>query len=164
MTVSTWAMEQAAAVLQRALADEPDEDGVLVDPIEAEADLRDRLHSVLRGVLEANKLAEAAGSMIDDLRERQARFKARADRLRGAAYACMEVLGSSRLEYADVTASTRSAPAKTIVTDESVIPDQFVRLKREIDRAALTAALKAGETVEGAELSQQIQTLQIRSK
>lgn len=163
-TPSAWALEQAAATLQRALADEPDADGVLADPAAAEADLMAKLHAVLRGAVEADRLAKACGDMMDDLRERKDRFAARSDRLRGAAFAVMDVLGENKLEFPDLTASIKKNPPRTIITDEVAIPDEFWKVTRALDKAAISAALKAGHTLQGAELSNQLPGIQIRTK
>jgi len=163
-TPSAYSLEQAAATLQRALADEPDANGVLVDPADAEADLMGKLHAVLRGAIEAERLAKSCGEMLDDLKERKERFNARSEKLRGAAFACMDVLGAQKLEFADLTASLKQNPPRTIITDEAAIPDQYWKVARSLDKAAMNAALKSGFAIAGAELSNQLPTIQIRVK
>lgn len=163
-SISAYALEQAAATLQRALADEPDADGVLADPAAAEADLMDKLHAVLRGAVEAERLAKACADAMNDLRERKDRFAARGDRLRAAAFAVMDVLGEKKLEFADITISLKQNPPRTIITDEAALPEEFWRVSRVVDQVAISAALKAGAVLPGAELSNQFPSLQIRTR
>ena len=49
------------------------------------------------------------------------------------------------------TLSVRTA-SKTVITDEMLIPPQYLRTKIEPDTAAIKEAIKAGETVPGAML------------
>lgn len=161
---SAYALQQAVATLQRALADEPDAWGVLADPADAEADLMGKLQAVLRGVVEAERLAAAAGTMIDDMKTRQERFKARAETLRGAAFAVLDVLGETRLDLPDITVSMRKNPARVIITDEAAIPDGYFRVTRTLDKSQISKAIASGQDVPGAELSNQLPSLQIRTK
>jgi hypothetical protein len=49
-----------------------------------------------------------------------------------------------------------------IITNEGAIPNDYFRIKYEANKTAIKAALEAGETIEGATLSNGGTTIQIR--
>jgi hypothetical protein len=51
-----------------------------------------------------------------------------------------------------------------VITNKEALPEQFIRIKREEDKVAIKDALKRGEIVPGAELSNGGETLTIRRK
>ena len=87
---------------------------------------------------------------------------AKADRLK-------EWLCSELMRYGDKKFETRRIKAtvttrnKVNIVDESKLPEKYIRTKVEKapDKTAITAAIKAGEIVEGAELIEN-KTLQIK--
>jgi hypothetical protein len=81
-------------------------------------------------------------------------------------FAIMDAIGCHRLELPDCTISTRAGPPAVIVTDEAALPDRFIRVEttRRADKAAIATALKDGEVVDGAELSNAMPVLSVRSR
>jgi len=69
-----------------------------------------------------------------------------------------------KFERADYTASIRPGQPHVLVTDGTALPDTMVRVKREPDKTLIGAALKAGDTVPGAELSNSAPNLTIRTR
>jgi hypothetical protein len=72
----------------------------------------------------------------------------------------IEALGVSPLERPLYSASI-SYPRKPIVTDAMAVPDKFSRVS--VDMIALGKALRAGETIPGAELKNPAPMLTIRT-
>ena len=66
------------------------------------------------------------------------------------------------MELAEGTVSLRNGPPKVIITNESEIPVDFWRVRREPDKSKIGAALKAHEFVPGAVLSNPEMSLTIR--
>lgn len=171
---SAWKMEQAFSALQsaraRIAADErliDDATGEILDVERMEGDAVALLHQTLRAAAEADAMAKLSDDRMDTLKGRRDRYKARAENLRGAAFAAMDVLELARVELPDLTASLAKGVAQIVITDESALPDAYIRVvpeQRAPDKAAIAASLKAGIAVPGAELSNSLPRLQIRTK
>jgi chromosome segregation ATPase len=95
-------------------------------------------------------------------KEEAARFKAKeerakktAERLKESVMAAMQQRGIQKQDFGNLTASVRKT--ERVVVDDDLIatlPDDFKRVKTTIepDKTALKTALKAGATIEGAQL------------
>lgn len=169
---SNYALEQAMITLvaarQRLLNDDPDilnDERLFSDMLEGESgNAMDVLDQVVRAAIIAENMEDAARVMQTDLATRVARFAARKNTLRGIAFAAMESIGTKKLERPDFTASIRNGQPSVIITDADAVPDAYVRLERKLDKTAIAAALKAGETVPGAEYSNGLASITIRTK
>ena len=97
------------------------------------------------------------------LRERGERFKRAAESARSVALAIYEAAGIKKRETVEWTASVRVGTQKVVVTDAAALESRFLRHRDpEPDKAAIKAALEAGEIIDGAELSNGGAQLQIR--
>jgi hypothetical protein len=163
MSAPTYQLGIAIATLQRALAGEPDEDGVLHEPEQVTEDIDALLSGVLRAAVEAADMADAARQRADEIKTRSDRYKARAENLRAAAFAAMDAMDRKRVELPDLTASVKNNPPRVLITDEAAIPSELTRTVITPDKTAIAAALKRGESVPGAELTNSIPTIQIRT-
>ena len=171
---SPFAIEQAMSVLlsarARLAADDPEmatDESLLADILGSDpdtCDAMDVLHRVLRAAVHAKDMAEAADARAKVITERRDRYKRRAEMLRGIGFAAMDALGTARVELPDLTASVATGRPSVVVTDEAAVPDTFIRMTRAPDKTLIAAALKAGETVPGAEMSNAMPVLSIRSK
>ena len=171
---SAWKMEQAFSALQSARAriaqDErliDDATGEILDVERLEGDAIALLHQTLRAAAEADAMAKLADDRMDAMKARRDRYKARAEAMRGAAFAAMDVLELPRVELPDLTASMARGSPQVVITNEAALADAYVRVvpeQRAPDKAAIAASLKAGIAVAGAELSNSLPKLQIRVK
>lgn len=169
---SPYALEQAMSALlatrQRLLQEDPDlasDERLFSDMLEGESgDAMDILHRVLRSAVYAEDMADAIGSRIDDLKVRHARFVGRSQALRGAAFAALDALGLPKLELPDLSASVRAGQPAVVITDEAALPDEMFRTTRAPNRTAIGEALRAGTEVPGAGLSNNLPSIQIRTK
>ncbi len=169
---SPYQVEQAMSVLmaarERLLTDEPGieaDEKLYLDCLDATSDdAFEVIDRIVAAAIEADDLAEQASRRMADIAERRARFKRRNEQLRGVAFAMLEALDIAKFERADYTASIRAGQPRVVVTDETMLPPQFLRLKTETDKAAIGAALKGGGTVPGAELSNSMPSLSIRTR
>ena len=160
---SGFALQQAVATLQRALAEEPDEDGVLADAVEATEDVEELLNRVLRAAVEADMMADMAAERIKAMTERRDRYKARNETLRATAFAAMDALELRKVELPDLTASIKQNPPRVVITDEEVLPDHCFRVTRSPDKTAIKEALSHGP-VPGAELSNSLPSIMIKTR
>ena len=74
----------------------------------------------------------------------------------------MQASGINRHRTTEGNLSVGNAPEKVIITDESAIPDEFMRTTKEPNKTAIKDALKAGNDVSGATMSNGGLSLTIR--
>jgi hypothetical protein len=158
---SGYALAQAVATMQRALSEQPDEDGVIADAAEATEDVEELLARVLRAAVEAADMAGMIQRRVDELEIREARYKCRAENLRATAFAAMDALGRKKVELPDLTASIKQNAPRVVITDETLIPAELTRTTVAPDKTAIKAALAKGP-VPGAELSNSLPAISIR--
>lgn len=132
--------------------------------MESETDGVEYLRWIERRRRQAVALADADQIIIDDLKARIDRFNRRDEALRRLMFGLLQATGLRKLELPEATLSIRAGVPKTIVTDETAIPETFIRIKRELDIASIKVALKDGIPVPGATLSNAEETLTIRTK
>lgn len=181
----------AAKVLKAHLSELLGEDAVdaitLRDAIEGETDLFETINAVVAQVAEDEAAQAALKLYASRIESRASRLGKRAELLRVSLMNALDMTGDKSLPVsahaiaASITAralaqlsdgkidagiatlTAKRVPQKLQVTDEALIPSRFFRQPEpEIDKKAVTDALKAGEEVPGAELSNGGMTVQIR--
>lgn len=171
---SAWRIEQALSAWQSARSRLLVEDTDLAHDEAAltallgpeEGDVRSILSRLLTAAQHAGAMADGAAEMLANLKGRQDRFKRRAEACRATIFAIMDAVGTRAEAFPHGTLSIAAGRAAAIITDEAALPDRFVRVeaKRIPDKAALLTALKDGEVIEGATLTNSLPTLTIRGK
>jgi hypothetical protein len=134
------------------------------DVIEGETDAFETLSVVLGDVRNAQTLQAAIRERIEALRSRLARFERREEFSRKLLMRIMEAATLRKAVLPEATLSIRPAPPALRIIEESFIPAEFWRVKREPDGQKIKAALKAGADVPGAALSNAADTLAILCK
>lgn len=158
-------LEQVATSLLEQDPSLRDDDALFADMLDGEGgDALDLLRAALRASLDAEAQARACKGRMAQLAERQRRHETRAEALAAAVHQAMRDLGLPRLRDPEFTASRREGGERLEVADPALLPDPFVRTRREPDKAALLAALKAGEAIPGAVLARGDETLTVRTK
>lgn len=132
------------------------------DMLDGETDLRALLSRIVGKIREASAFVEAIKTQRDHLSDRQARYKRREEAMRSLAHRLMDAARTRKMELPEATLSVRAVPPSVQIVDENTIPDVYAKLVRQIDKAAVKDALKAGETVPGAALSNGGETLSVR--
>ena len=127
-----------------------------------EGDILNILTRLLRASVAATTLADAAGEMVANIKARQDRFKRRADLLRATAFGIMDVIDEKRITLPDLTASIRNGVQSAVIVDEGTLANEYIRIRREPDKAAILADLKRGVVVAGAQLSNGAPSLMIK--
>lgn len=134
-------MHKAAQIQQQLEAEGYEESDILVS-LESETDLLDYFDRVAEKVVADDRLAASAA-------ERAKRLKARADKRKDLLMFMMDIMGVKKLERPLVTASVQKNPVSLTILGE--VPDLY--MMSVPDKAAIIKALKAGETVQNAELA-----------
>lgn len=135
----------------------------LIDTLDGLSDFDGQALAVLRSADDDEMLVTGIKERIDQLRSRAERLSARAAAKREAVLSAMIETGRKKIEAPDCTVSIRSTPASVVITDETAIPDSYLKPQPpKVDKAALRDALKQGASIPGAMLSNGGQSLAIR--
>jgi hypothetical protein len=134
------------------------------DMIDGETDAFNFLSMLTRKIGESKALAEGTEEYAQELRERTARIGRRIDAYRHLAFRVMESANLKKAELPEATLSIRNGTPKVIIGDESALPDNCIRVKREPDKTAIKELLTQGKEVPGAALSNAEPSLSIRIK
>jgi Siphovirus Gp157 len=145
----------------KALYPEENEE-TLADTIAGETQLDGAVLAVLREALWREAQSKAISGMIEKLRDRKTRLEVGADSLRAVALKAMQDAGRQSIKASDMSVSIGRGLPKIIITDETMIPSVFVRIKREPDRTAIRNDLQAGNNVPGATLGNAADVMRIR--
>lgn len=146
---------QIADVLQDANCDEQ----TLMDTLEGERwplELKAQNYGFVIGNLEAS--IAAITQAVKQMEARADSMKRRAEYLRERLKTGMEIAGVTKLECPHFAISIQKNPPAVEVWDERQVPEEFwvqpPPPAKKISKDALKAALKAGEDVPGAKLTQ----------
>jgi hypothetical protein len=140
------------------LADDPEAD---LGAMDAE-DLENALRQAVTASLAASAMAKAARERATELGERARRFDARAARYRGLMLAVFDTMGWRKKEWPEATVSMRQPQPGVQILNEAELPEAFVRIERSPNKEAIRTALKDGEVVSSAVLTNGAVSLMIR--
>ena len=155
----------AAQAFRHHIAQDTDlaaDEATLQNLTDAEADVCALMVRLARIVIEAEALEKVASERAANLAARKARFGRRADAARGTLLAMMEALGEKSLPDAEFTVTLKAGGKSVYITDETALPEAYVRTARTPDKTAIKAALAVGD-VPGAYLGNNPQTIQIKA-
>lgn len=166
---SPWQLHRALALLFEARRQLTEIDPTIADDVQL---LVDSLEGMTDGVEVIDRLADAAIAadlLAQATKEHAARVVARAARaerqnkwLREQIMHAMATLEITKLQRPGYTASIQTSAPGVVITDETLLADAHVRVTRTPNKSAIGEALKAGETVPGAELRNAQPHLRIR--
>lgn len=165
MSNPTIAAEDVIKQINNLLAEYPqlaEDEELLKDTLEGNTRFNEIMERFLGEMRENETIAEAVSQRIGKLRERQTRLTHRAQFYRALMLRLMDFAGIRSASLTEAKISVVNSPEKVIITDESAIPDAFMRITKEPNKAAIKAALKSGNTISGASLSNGGTTIQVR--
>jgi hypothetical protein len=141
-----------------------DDHPALLDTIDGMDGLQDAMRWMIRAARGREADASACKQYAKELTDRASRLTAGADRLRDSVKQVMSETGIKKLAAPDFTATLAPGRESVVITDETLLPDNFVRIKREPDKTAIRIALlDEGGEVPGACLSNTTPTLTVRT-
>lgn len=141
-----------------------EDENLRADTLEGETDINNVLARLVQERAAAYGMAEGIKIPAADLRERKARLERRGDGYGEAIERIMAAAGLPKVTLPNATISITQAAPSVVIEDEAAIPERFVRIKREIDKTALNAAVKAGEDIPGVTVSNGGSRLTVRVK
>lgn len=154
---------EAAKALREALGSDADDQELLADMVEGQTSLFEMVDAIYAAMRDDQMLIDGIKAREDELAKRKRRLSDRYNWRKAKIEQALMVFEES-IERPEATFTLARRPAKTIVTDEALIPSGFWEMKPKLDLKALGDALKSGEPVPGAVLSNQTSTLSIRTK
>jgi len=117
------------------------------------AAIEEKSASIAALIRELEARASAAQSEAERILAHARTAGAHAAWLRAYLLANLQALGVERIVTATTRILVRQSPPAVELTDEEQVPEEFKRIVRSIDKAALRAALLEGQAVAGARLS-----------
>jgi hypothetical protein len=154
------------AIKERLLATWPEIDcDTLTDTLEGITDLHEMIAAVIRSALVDEALYSGLRSRLDDMKQRLARLEERGGKKPQLALDAMNEVGLAKLQQPDFAASARAGSPALVVIAEDIIPHAYwITQPPKLDRQALLGALKRGDEVPGAQLSNPKPVLTVRTK
>lgn len=141
------------------------DDETLHDTMEGLSELPAMVEGLVRSSLDDEAMIVGLKSRLDAMSERLARIKERHEKKRALAAWAMGSAGIPKVEVPDFCVSLCAGAQRLDVSDPGKITEVFlVPQPPKIDRSAVAAALKRGETVEGAQLTTGNPFIAVRTK
>jgi hypothetical protein len=137
---------------------------LLADMLEGETGLREFLETGLDAKLKSEELIDGIGIRMANAKARRDRFEQRSDAVRQLMFKLMTHAGLRRVVLPEATLSIRAGQPRVIITDETLLPPDCVRVRTEPDKVAIKERLARGEPVPGATLSNSESVLSVRTK
>lgn len=113
---------------------------------------------------EAETMAEAIELRQDEMNERAKRMYRKRDAMRKLMQRLMEHAHEKKLTFPEATLRIKQISRSVVIEDEKLLPDDFIRIKREPNKKKIKEWLETGDDVPGACLSNGGTTLAIRTK
>ena len=131
------------------------DDETLFDTLEGLSDFPDLVAELVRSALDDEAMILGLKLRCDAMAARMSRLKERHQKKRSMAAWAMGMAGLPKLKQPDFSVSLSEGAFRLEVQDECAVPElYFVPQPPKLDKAAITAALKRGEAVDGALLVQ----------
>lgn len=146
---------QAAKTLLAQMADIiGDDEDAKRDLVEGETSLREVIAQAVQKIGEDGAAIDGLHQYIKELKGRSERIEQRVENMRTAVAVALDLAQEKKIETPFGTVTLRSTPRSAVITEESEIPSQFWKPQPpKLDKSALTKALKEGQQVSGATLS-----------
>lgn len=132
------------------------------DTVEGSTAVYDVLERILSIALDTRTMIDALKERARLIGERKGAAEKREQAMRTLALRIMNRAQIAKAQLTEATLSVRPVAPGVKILDEAAIPESFLRIKKELDRTAIKAALEAGQDVPGAALGNGGQTLAIR--
>jgi hypothetical protein len=114
-----------------------DDDRLLLDTLEGETDLFELVGRLLNQIEAEEGTVLALKGQIDDRTARKQRSEQRKESHRNAILALMEAARQEKLLLPEATLSVRTVAPKPIFPNVDLVPDEFCKFDRKLDREKL---------------------------
>ncbi|PWC54404.1 hypothetical protein TSA6c_00305 [Azospirillum sp. TSA6c] len=156
----TNAMRDTLLRMYPALAED---ERALFDTLEGVTDMETAVASVLEKIEEYEGMAASLGDQIEVRKQRKDRLLQSCDTMRAAIVSALEMSGIKRVMLPEGTVSVSAGRRSVVVTDEqAAMAAGFVRTKQELDKSKIGEALRNGQTLPFAVMSNGAPSLSVR--
>jgi hypothetical protein len=162
MPLNPEVVRQQIANLLHLYPELAEDEELRLDMLEAETDTKALFSQIVSRMIEADTAITGLQAYEKRFKERRARMEHRVEKLRELGFKIMEAADIRKVELPEATLSIRNGVPNVIVTDEVLLPDQYVKIERTPKKSEIKDALKAGKQVPGAELTNGAPSLSIR--
>ncbi|MED5073390.1 siphovirus Gp157 family protein [Anoxybacillus geothermalis] len=137
------------------MADEMDSEAI-VDTLEA---IRDEIELKAENIAKLIRNLEADARAIREeekrLNEKRTAIENKVKRLKAYLFKQLEHAGIQRIKRPTITVYIQDNPPSVDVVDISVIPEEFLKHKVEVDKKSILERIKSGEQIPGVELKRE---------
>lgn len=141
-----------------------DEDAWLLS-LESETDFQEAIERIEQQRQEAAHMAGGCATHIAELEQRQARWERKEQAMRKLAFGLMKAADVQKVTLPAATLSVSKGRMKLVIPDETAVPDEFCRIKKEPDKTRIKAAMETGAFAPNwAAMEPSPETLSIRTK
>ena len=154
-------VEAVAAMLRDELADD---ERAYLDTLEGETNLYEWARRLLARIEEDEGNQKTLAEQISDRQSRKERAGKRIDANREALKALLDCARLDKLVLPEATVSVRDVAPKLVVTDEAAVPDEYCRISRKPDMAAIKSGVEAGAVIAGVSLGNGGRSITVRRK
>lgn len=157
-------IKQQVAQLRLQYGELESDDEAWLASLESETDLTELADKLIDRERECAAMAGGCETRIIEQETRKARFVDRGKRIRGVLLALLQAANVRKLERPEATISIRAGGEKLIIPDEAAVPEIWTRVKREIDKQRIKAAIAGGLEVNWAAIERSPESLAVRTK
>jgi dsDNA-specific endonuclease/ATPase MutS2 len=147
---------EIAGIYRQVLDMEPESDdefsAMMTALDELEGELIEKADNIVRYIRNLSAEAEALKAEEAALYKKRRAVENKAERLKAYLAAQMTLCGLRELRAGLFKLRLQPTPPAISIVDEAAIPEQYRKVKVEIDKLAIRDALKAGEEVPGIEV------------
>lgn len=157
--LSLYVIAQEHRAMVERLMQFQDDAQAIEDTISAESyPLEVKAQNVAYAVKNLEATAEAIKAAEKEMAERRKTIEKRAESLREYAKTCMEIAGVSKIDCPHFALTIKKNPAAVDIFEPALIPASLMKIPEppppSPDKAAIKAAIQAGQEIPGAQLAQ----------
>lgn len=149
----------------KAMYDLEEDDPALLDTLDGETSLNEKLILIAESALDDQAAAAACKARIEQYQARADRLLRRAEHKRSIIAYGMEETGQTKVPGATLTLSVRAGQRKLVIDDDKLAQDyKKSKVTYSPDKDAIWTAIDAGDVPDGVQIDNARPILTIRSK
>lgn len=141
-----------------------EDESLRADILDAETDFHKLIDSLVKRKLDAREMAAGAKARKQEVGERQSRFERQEAGFDTLIKGLMQFADMQKVVLPEATVSITKPRTVVEITDLDAIPQGYAKFEKRADKAALKAAMEAGEKIPGAALVLSDDGLMVRTK
>jgi len=135
-------LEQTINNLLESYPELKDDEDLRKDMLEGSTKFNEVIESMLLKIQDSAALSEVAELKLRGIQERKRRFDKRVEFGRELIKKLMDIADVKKMEFATGTVSVINKPPSVVILDESVIPDDFMKIKKEPNKTLIKEMLQ----------------------